>query len=61
MEEDIKEIKKILKDFITTYTLKSLKIKADIEYHTKLNTEDPRRWKTEYYSTVSNIDLELKQ
>ena len=61
MEEDIKKIKELLKDFITTYTLKSLKIKADIEYHSKLNTRNPKKWTTEYYSTVSNIDIELKQ
>lgn len=61
MEEDIKEIKQMLKDFITTYKLKSLKIKADIEYHSKLNTKNPKQWTTEYYSIVNNIDLELKQ
>lgn len=61
MEEEIKEIKKIIKEFIIKHTLKSFKVKADIDYHSKLNTQNKEKWITEYYSTVSNIDVEIKQ
>ena len=61
MEDEIKEIKKIIKEFIVNHTLKSFKIKADIDYHSKLNSANPQKWVTEYYSTVSNIDVEIKQ
>lgn len=61
MEEEIKELKKIIKEFIIKHTLKNFKAKADIDYHSKLNTTNPQKWITEYYSTVSNIDIEIKQ
>lgn len=61
MEEEIKDLKKIIKEFIIKHTLKTFKVKADIDYHSKLNTTNPEKWVTEYYSTVSNIDVEIKQ
>lgn len=61
MEEEIKELKKIIKEFIIKHTLKGFKLKADIDYHSKLNASNPKRWVVEYYSTVSNIDVEIKQ
>lgn len=61
MEEEIKELKKIIKEFIIKHTLKSFKVKADIDYHSKLNANNPQKWVVEYYSTVSNIDVEIKQ
>ena len=61
MEEEIKDLKKIIKEFIIKHTLKNFKVKADIDYHSKLNTTNPEKWVTEYYSTVSNIDVEIKQ
>ena len=61
MEEEIKELKKIIKEFIIKHTLKTFKVKADIDYHSKLNTQNKEKWVTEYYSTVSNIDVEIKQ
>lgn len=56
-----KKLKKIIKEFIIKHTLKSFKVKADIDYHSKLNTQNKEKWVTEYYSTVSNIDVEIKQ
>lgn len=61
MEEEIKELKKIIKEFIIKHTLKSFKVKADIDYHSKLNASNPQKWVVEYYSTVSNVDVEIKQ
>ena len=61
MEEEIKELKKIIKEFIIKHTLKNFKVKADIDYHSKLNTTNPEKWVTEYYSTVSNIYVEITQ
>lgn len=61
MEEEIKELKNIIKEFIIKHTLKSFKVKADIDYHSKLNASNPQRWAVEYYSTVSNVDVEIKQ
>ena len=61
MEEEIKELKKIIENFIIKHTLKNFKVKADIDYHSKLNDSNPKKWIIEYYSTVSNIDVEIKQ
>ena len=61
MEEEIKELKNIIKDFIIKHTLKNFKVKADIDYHSRLNDSNPKKWVTEYYSTVSNIDVEIKK
>lgn len=61
MEEEIKELKKTIEEFIIKHTLKNFKVKADIDYHSKLNDSNPKKWVTEYYSTVSNIDVEIKQ
>lgn len=61
MEEEIKELKKNIENFIIKHTLKNFKAKADIDYHSKLNDSNPKSWVTEYYSTVSNIDIEIKQ
>ena len=61
MEEEIKELKNIIKEFIIKHTLKSFKVKADIDYHSKLNASNPQRWVVEYYSIVSNVDVEIKQ
>lgn len=59
MEKEIERIKNILTQFIEEYQLKTLKINTKIEYHTKLNTENPQKWKTENYSTVNKIDINL--
>lgn len=59
MEKELEEIKKQLTQFIEKYQLKTLKINTKIEYHSKLNTQDPQKWKTEYYSTVNKIDINL--
>lgn len=61
MEEDIKRLKKEIKDFIVKYTLKDFKVRAEIEYHSKLNANNPKKWVQEFYSTVTNIDIEIKQ
>lgn len=59
MEKDLELIKTMLTDFIETYQLKTLKINTKIEYHSKLNTKNPQKWTTEYYSTVNKIDINL--
>jgi len=59
MEKEIEKIKETLKNFIEKYQLKTLKINTKIEYHSRLNTENPQKWKTEYYSTVNKIDINL--
>lgn len=61
MENEIKEIKKIIEDFIVKHTLKKLIIKADINYRSKINDSNPQKWVVEYYSTVNDIDIEIKQ
>ena len=68
MEKEIDKIKDILEKFIEKYQIKTLKINTSIEYHSKLNTENPKKWVTEenpkkwvteYYSTVNRIDINL--
>lgn len=59
MERELENIKEILTKFIEKYKLKTLKINTKIEYHTKLNTENPKKWITENYSTVDKIDINL--
>lgn len=59
MEKDLELIKTMITDFIEEYQLKTLKINTKIEYHTRLNTENPKKWTTENYSTVNNIDINL--
>ena len=59
MEKDLEFIKTILTDFIEKYQLKTLKINTKIEHHSKLNTENPEKWTTEYYSIVNKIDINL--
>lgn len=59
MENELENIKEILTDFIEKYKLKSLKINTDISYHSRLNTENPKKWITENYSTVNKIDINL--
>ena len=56
---DIEKIKKLIESFIEKYQIKTLKINTSIEYHSKLNTENPKKWVTEYYSTVNRIDINL--
>lgn len=59
MEKELEKIKNILIHFITKYQLKTLKINTKIDYHSRLNTENPEKWKTEYYSRVNKIDINL--
>lgn len=59
MENELENIKKILEHFIEKYQLKTLKINTKIEYHSRLNTENPQKWITENYSTVNKIDINL--
>lgn len=59
MENELEGIKNILKNFVEKYQLKTLKINTKIEYHTRLNTENPKKWITENYSTVNKIDINL--
>lgn len=59
MEREIEKIKETLTNFIEKYQLKTLKINTKIEYHSRLNTENPQKWKTEYYSKVNKIDINL--
>lgn len=59
MEKELEKIKKMLTQFIERYQLKTLKINTKINYHSKLNTEDPEKWITEYYSKVNKIDINL--
>lgn len=59
MEKEIDKLKKDIESFIRKYKLKTLKINTKIEYHSKLNTENPEKWITEYYSTVEKIDINL--
>lgn len=59
MEKELEEIKNRLKGFIEKYQLKTLKINTKIEYHSRLNTENPNKWITENYSTVNKIDINL--
>lgn len=59
MEKDIEKIKRMLTEFIEKYQLKTLKINTKIKYGSKLNTENPQKWITEYYSTVNKIDINL--
>jgi len=59
MEKDLELIKTMITDFIETYQLKTLKINTNISYHSRLNTENPKKWITENYSTVNKIDINL--
>lgn len=59
MEKELENIKEILKQFIEKYQLKTLKINTKIEYHSRLNIENPDKWKKEYYSKVNKIDINL--
>lgn len=59
MEQDIEKLKQDIKEFIEKYKLKTLKINTVIEYHSKFNTDDPKRWIVEYYSKVDKIDVNL--
>ncbi len=59
MEKEIKLIKTMLTEFIEKYQIKTLKINTKIGYHSKLNTDNPEKWITEYYSTVNKIDVNL--
>ena len=59
MEKDLEKIKNILTQVIEKYQLKTLKINTQIEYHSRLNTENSEKWTTEYYSTVNKIDINL--
>ncbi len=59
MEKELENIKDILTNFIEKYQLKTLKINTKIEYHSKINAENPQKWKVEYYSTVNKIDINL--
>lgn len=59
MEKEIELIKTMLTEFIEKYQIKTLKINTKIGYHSKLNTDNPEKWITEYYSTVNKIDINL--
>lgn len=59
MEKELENIKEILTNFIEKYELKTLKINTKISYHSRLNTENPKKWITENYSTVNKIDINL--
>lgn len=59
MEKEIEKIKETLTNFIKKYQLKTLKINTKIEYHSKMNNENPDKWKKEYYSKVNKIDINL--
>lgn len=59
MEKEIELIKTMLTEFIEKYQIKTLKINTKISYHSKLNTDNPEKWITEYYSTVNKIDINL--
>ncbi len=59
MEKELEKIKETLTKFIEEYQLKTLKINTKIEYHSRLNTENPKKWKAEYYSTVNKVDINL--
>ncbi len=59
MEKEIELIKTMLTEFIEKYQIKTLKINTKIGYHSKLNTDNPEKWITEYYSTVNKIDVNL--
>lgn len=59
MEKEIELIKTMLTEFIEKYQIKTLKINTKIGYHSRLNTDNPEKWITEYYSTVNKIDINL--
>lgn len=59
MEKELDKIKSMITHLIEKYQLKTLKINTKIGYHSRLNTENPKRWITEYYSTVEKIDINL--
>lgn len=59
MEKEIESIKTMLTEFIEKYQIKTLKINTKIGYHSKLNTDNPEKWITEYYSAVNKIDINL--
>lgn len=59
MEKEIELIKTMLTEFIEKYQVKTLKINTKIGYHSKLNTDNPEKWITEYYSTVNKIDVNI--
>lgn len=59
MEKELENIKEILINFIEKYQLKTLKINTSISYHSIFNTENPKKWTTENYSTVNKIDINL--
>ena len=59
MENELENIKEMLTKFIEEYQLKTLKINTNISYHSRLNTENPKKWITENYSTVNKIDINL--
>ncbi len=59
MEKELENIKELLTNFIGRYQLKTLKISTIIGYHSKLNTDNEKKWITENYSTVEKIDINL--
>lgn len=59
MEKELENIKEILTEFIERYQLKTLKINTKIEYHSKINNENPNKWIVENYSKVKKIDINL--
>lgn len=59
MEEDIEKLKQNIEELIKKYKLKTLKINTAIEYHSRFNTDNPKKWITEYYSKVNKIDVNL--
>lgn len=59
MEDDIKQIKNLLTQFIEKYEIKTLKINTNITFSSRFNDDNPKEWKVEYKSTVNNIDINL--
>lgn len=59
MEKELENIKELLTNFIKKYQLKTLKINTNISYHSRLNTENSKKWITENYSTIDKIDINL--
>ena len=59
MEKDIENLKIEIKKFIEKYKIKTFKVNTKVGYHSRLNTENPEKWITEYYSKVEKIDINL--
>lgn len=59
MEKDLEKLKDEITRIVEKYQLKTFKINTKISCHSRLNTENEKKWTTEYYSTIEKIDINL--